>query len=66
MICHSDVMYCHTLTFRLAGGEPMIHLPPLIKYPWYSEEDAVQLFPFRTLSMLLSMVSLLGISEIAW
>ena len=55
-----------TLTFRLAGGEPMIHLPPLIKYPWYSEEDATQLFPFRTLAMLLSMVSLLGISEIAW
>ena len=55
---------------RLAGGEPIIGLPPLIKYPWYQEGEVVdgvqelgmQLFPFRTVAMLLSMASLVLIS----
>ena len=41
----------------------MLGLSPIIKYPWY--ENGTQLFPFRTMSMLLSMVSLLGISHIS-
>ena len=49
--------------YRFAGGEPMLGLSPIIKYPWY--ENGTQLFPFRTMSMLLSMVSLLGISHIS-
>jgi high affinity choline transporter 7 len=52
--------------FRLAGGEQLIGLPPLIKYPLFDEESGTQLFPFRTMSMILSMISLLGISQITW
>ena len=47
---------------RLAGGESLIGLPPLIKYPWYDEETGTQLFPFRTVAMLLSMTSLVLVS----
>ncbi len=47
---------------RLAGGEKLIGMPPLIKYPWYDETEREQLFPFRTLAMLLSMSGLLLVS----
>ena len=47
---------------RLAGGEPIIGLPPLIKYPGYDEKMAMQLFPFRTVAMLVSMASLVLVS----
>ena len=47
---------------RLSGGENLIGLPPLIKYPWYDEEEEMQLFPFRTVAMLLSLSSLMLIS----
>jgi len=58
--------YIVGLFFRLAGGEKMIHLPPLIKYPYYNEESGDQLFPFRTMSMILSMISLVGVSHLTW
>jgi len=32
----------------------------------FNEETGEQLFPFRTLAMVLSMTSLLGVSHIAW
>ena len=56
--------YCIGMFLRLGGGEPLIHLPPLIYYPLYTEEGG-QLFPFRTFSMLTSMISLIGISQLA-
>lgn len=58
--------YIIGMFFRLAGGEPLIHLPPLIKYPLYDEESKYQLFPFRTMSMVLSMSTLLGMSQLTW
>ena len=50
---------------RLSGGESLIGLPPLIKYPWYDEGEKMQLFPFRTVAMLLSLTSLVLISLLA-
>ncbi|XP_071106962.1 high affinity choline transporter 1-like [Haliotis cracherodii] len=47
------------LIFRLLGGEPGLGLPPTIIYPWYDEE-AGQRFPFRALSMLISLVTVIG------
>ena len=47
---------------RLAGGENLIGLPPLIKYPWYDEAAGMQMFPFRTVAMILSMASLILVS----
>lgn len=44
----------------------MIGLPALIHYPMYNAETDDQMFPFRTMSMILSMVSLLGISHLTW
>ncbi|XP_059489037.1 high-affinity choline transporter 1 [Neocloeon triangulifer] len=45
---------------RMTGGEPMLGLPALIHYPGY--KDGQQLFPFRTMSMLLSLITLIGVS----
>lgn len=50
---------------RLAGGEKTIYLPALIHYPMYDEESGDQLFPFRTMAMLTSMVSLIVISKLS-
>nr|KAG5713909.1 hypothetical protein BaRGS_024536 [Batillaria attramentaria] len=52
------------LLFRLLGGEPGLSLPPVIEYPW-NDPDYGQQFPFRTLSMLISIVSILLFSAIS-
>ena len=46
---------------RALGGEAILGLPPIIKYPFYSEDQG-QLFPFRTFAMLTSFGTLLGVS----
>ncbi|XP_074648202.1 high-affinity choline transporter 1-like [Tubulanus polymorphus] len=53
--------YIIGLFFRLGGGEPLISLPPFILYPFYNETDG-QLFPFRTLSMIFSFLTIIGVS----
>lgn len=50
--------------FRLSGGEQSMKLSPIIKYPWYSEADKAQLFPFKTLAMLISLSTIVGVSAI--
>lgn len=30
-----------------SGGEPLLNLPAVIKYPFYDEETDLQRFPFR-------------------
>ena len=52
------------LLFRLLGGEPLIHLDPVIEYPWYDAENKIQRFPFRTLSMILSFAVVIFVSLI--
>lgn len=52
--------YIMAFFIRLTGGEPLLGLPPLIKYPGYDGE--MQLFPFRTLAMVLSLCTLVGVS----
>ncbi|XP_070509209.1 high-affinity choline transporter 1 [Chironomus tepperi] len=47
---------------RLSGGEPILGLPALIHFPGYDEETQEQLFPFRTMAMLMSLFTLAGIS----
>ena len=53
------------LILRFGGGEPIIGLPPFIKYPLYDENLKKQLFPFRTLAMLVSLVTLILVSYAA-
>lgn len=47
---------------RLSGGEPVMHLEPFIYYPGWDEETKTQLFPFRTMAMLISLITLVGVS----
>ena len=50
------------LFFRIGGGEHLIKLAPIIVYPLYQEKELKQLFPYRTLSMILSLLTLIGLS----
>ncbi|BFF92803.1 high-affinity choline transporter 1 [Drosophila madeirensis] len=54
--------YIVALLIRLSGGEAMLGLPALIKYPGYDEETQEQMFPFRTMAMLLSLITLISVS----
>ncbi len=50
--------------FRLTGGEPLLGLPTAIKYPnWYvGDGQTYQLFPFKTMSMLISLLTIIIVS----
>eukprot|EP00058_Branchiostoma_floridae_P026730 XP_002612221.1 hypothetical protein BRAFLDRAFT_269453 [Branchiostoma floridae] len=49
------------LILRIAAGEPLLNMAPFVWYPYYSD-DMGQLFPFRTLAMLASLVTMVIIS----
>jgi len=70
--------YCLGLSIRLSGGEALIGLPPLVYFPGYEEPSAeeiqkaeeqnrrafgTQLFPFRTVAMILSLITIPLISQ---
>lgn len=54
--------YILGLFFRLAGGETSLKIPVLIKYPFFDEESNSQLFPFKTLCMLISLSTIMLVS----
>lgn len=54
--------YIVALLVRLSGGEKLLGLPALIHYPGWDAENEVQLFPFRTMAMVLSLFTLAFIS----
>jgi len=71
--------YCLGLIIRVSGGEKLIGLPPLVHFPGFQEPTpeeiaealdenrrpfGTQLFPFRTIAMMLSMISLVSISKL--
>jgi len=58
----SLVAFIVGLFFRMTGGDNTLHIPALIKYPWYQDFDDSQLFPFRTMSMLISFFTLIFVS----
>ena len=43
------------MLLRLSGGEPLLHLPSFVQYPMYDAATGVQYFPFKTMSMLISL-----------
>ncbi|KAM9319413.1 high affinity choline transporter 1 [Gastrophryne carolinensis] len=59
--------YVFGLFLRISGGEPYLYLPALICYGDCYEENGVliQRFPFKTLSMLVSMLTNITISYFA-
>lgn len=54
------------LVFRLAGGDKELGISPLIKYPYYDEKEELQNFPYKTLAMILSLISILLVSLITY
>lgn len=54
--------YIIAFLVRVSGGEQLMHLDPLIKFPGWDEENKRQLFPFRTLAMCMSLITLIGVS----
>lgn len=56
--------YIVGLSLRALGGEAIIGLPPIIKYPFYDADRGGQLFPFRTLAMVSSAFTIVGVSRL--
>ena len=54
--------YIVGMFFRIAGGESIIGLKPLIRYPGYVEETNTQRFPYKTFTMLLVFATTIGVS----
>ncbi|XP_066591022.1 high-affinity choline transporter 1 [Prorops nasuta] len=54
--------YIIAFVVRISGGEEFLGLPALIRFPGYDEANNRQLFPFRTMAMLTSLVTLVGVS----
>ena len=53
--------YIIGLFLRLGGGDTTLGIPPLIKYPYYDETHG-QLFPYKTLSMIVSFLTIIIVS----
>lgn len=49
-------------TLRLLGGETVLKLPAVIKYPLYDYDTKTQNFPFKTLTMLIALLVEIGVS----
>jgi len=62
--CGSLAAFLAGLILRLGGGEKLIGLRPYIKYPLYDNDLEQQLFPFRTLAMVVSLITLILVSLI--
>ena len=52
--------YVFGLFIRVAGGDENLKVPAIIKYPGYNEETYSQAFPFKTLSMVVTSVTLVA------
>ena len=50
------------LFFRLAGGDSLMDITPIIKYPWYIPTSKEQLFPFKTFAMILTFIFIFLVS----
>ncbi|XP_034971920.1 high affinity choline transporter 1 [Zootoca vivipara] len=59
------VGYLFGVILRITGGEPYLHLQPLILYPGYDQEQQIQRFPFKTIAMLTSFFTNIGVSYLA-
>uniref|UniRef100_A0A8D0B7U8 High affinity choline transporter 1 n=1 Tax=Salvator merianae TaxID=96440 RepID=A0A8D0B7U8_SALMN len=59
--------YLFGFILRITGGEPYLHLQPLIFYPgWYEDGNLYfQRFPFKTLAMLTSFLTNIAVSYLA-
>ncbi|XP_036963312.1 high affinity choline transporter 1-like [Acanthopagrus latus] len=58
--------YVMGLLLRGLSGDPVLGIPPVILYPGWREEDGVitQYFPYRTVAMLGSVLSIVLVSKL--
>ncbi|KAL5021608.1 hypothetical protein ScPMuIL_000763 [Solemya velum] len=49
------------LSLRVLGGEKLLKLPPVIKFPFFDEQLG-QLFPFKSFAMICSYIGIIGVS----
>ncbi|CAL1528668.1 unnamed protein product [Lymnaea stagnalis] len=54
--------YIFGMFIRIGGGEQAVGLPPLMKFPLYDEEKGIQGFPYKTLAMLVTLLTLVTVS----
>ena len=54
--------YLIGILLRLLAGEALFNIPPLLKYPLFDEANEIQKFPFRTLSTLICVLVIVGVS----
>lgn len=54
--------YVIGLLLRMLGGEKTFHLPALIHYPGYDPVEEVQNFPYKTMTMLISLTVIVIVS----
>ncbi|XP_062567648.1 high-affinity choline transporter 1-like [Saccostrea cucullata] len=54
--------YIVGLILRLTSGEYTLNINPVIKYPWYIESEGLQLFPYKTFSMLVTFTCIVSVS----
>jgi len=52
----SQVGFAVAIILRVLGGEASLGLPPMIKFPGYDCVAKVQNFPFKTFTMICSMI----------
>ncbi|XP_035693207.1 high affinity choline transporter 1-like [Branchiostoma floridae] len=52
------------MILRFGGGEELLFLPAVIKYPFYDDTTGTQYFPFRTFAMLCSLMWIVVVSLI--
>ncbi|KAG8012624.1 High affinity choline transporter 1 [Nibea albiflora] len=57
--------YVVGIVLRGLSGEPVLGIPPLLLYPGWREENGVirQYFPYRTLSMVCSVICVITVSK---
>ncbi|XP_046582899.1 high-affinity choline transporter 1-like [Haliotis rubra] len=55
--------FLFSFLIRISGGDPLLSIPALIHYPFYSEADG-QLFPFKTLAMIVNFVAIISVSAL--
>ena len=52
-----------SFALRFGGGDPLLHIPRLIPYPWW-DPVAGTLFPFKTVAMLSGFVAIYVVSRL--
>jgi high affinity choline transporter 7 len=51
-----------SFVLRFGGGDPLLHIPQFIPYPWW-DKDAGTLFPFKTIAMLGGLLTIFLVSK---